>query len=61
MAKKNKNTPISAGELNAQSLDFLNLSKQPFANEILSDKSFFNTQSLTKIIDQRKRQTSLLC
>lgn len=56
MAKKNKNTPISAGELNAQSLDFLNLSKQPFANEILSDKSFFNTQSLTKIIDSLTHQ-----
>jgi len=56
MAKKNKNNNNSAGELSAQSLDFLNLSKQPFANEILSDKSFFNTQSLTKILDSLTHQ-----
>jgi len=56
MAKKNKNNNISAGELSDQSLDFLNLSKQPFANEILSDKSFFNTQSLTKILDSLVHQ-----
>jgi len=56
MAKKNKNNNISTGELSAQSLDFLNLSKQPFANEILSDKSFFKTQSLTKIIDSLTHQ-----
>ena len=47
---------MSSGELNAQSLVFLNLSKQPFANEILSDKSFFKTQSLTKIIDSLTHQ-----
>ncbi|MCW8934647.1 MAG: SPOR domain-containing protein [Gammaproteobacteria bacterium] len=50
MAKKNKDNKTN-GELNAQSLNFLGLSKQPFANEILTEKSFFNTQSLTKISD----------
>jgi len=50
MARKNKNNKTN-GELNAQSLDFLGLSKQPFANEILTEKSFFNTQSLAKISD----------
>ncbi|MCW9047295.1 MAG: SPOR domain-containing protein [Gammaproteobacteria bacterium] len=50
MAKKNKNNKADC-ELNIQSLDFLGLSKQPFANEILTEKSFFNTQSLTKISD----------
>ena len=55
MAKKNK-THITSGELNAQSLDFLGLSKQPFANEILTEKSFFNTQSLTKISDSLTHQ-----
>lgn len=55
MAKKNKNNK-NTGELNAQSLDFLGLSKQPFANEILTEKSFFNTQSLTKISDSLTHQ-----
>lgn len=54
MAKKNNNK--IAGELNQQSLEYLTLSKQPFAREILSEESFFNNQALTKITDSLAHQ-----
>jgi len=54
MAKKNNN--IAPCELSASSLDYLGLSKQPFANEILSGESFFEQQALTKIIDSLTHQ-----
>lgn len=54
MAKKNNNK--FAGELNQQSLDYLGLNKQPFASEILTEKSFFNSQALTKITDSLTHQ-----
>ena len=54
MAKKNNNK--IAGELSQQSLDYLTLSKQPFAREILSVDSFFNNQALTKITDSLAHQ-----
>ena len=46
--KKNKNN-LAPHELKPESIDFLGLSKQPFANEILSEDSFFNFQALEKI------------
>ncbi|VAW62620.1 hypothetical protein MNBD_GAMMA08-2424 [hydrothermal vent metagenome] len=54
MAKKNNN--ISPCELSASSLDYLGLTKQPFVNEILSGKSFFEHQALTKITDSLTHQ-----
>jgi len=55
MANKNNNNDFS-GELNSQSMAFLGLNKQAFAEEILSDKSFFKPQALTKIIDNLVHQ-----
>jgi len=50
MAQKTPNN-IPAWELNPQSIEYLGVSKQPFANEILSEESFFNYQALDKISD----------
>lgn len=51
--KNNKNTPT---ELNQQSMQYLGLNKQPFADEILSDDNFFRNQSLDKIIESLTHQ-----
>jgi len=56
MAKKNKKTNASPCELELQSLNYLGLSKQPFANEILTDKSFYNNPALIKITDSLTHQ-----
>ncbi len=49
MAKKQNN--LTKGELSQASLEFLGLSKQPFAAEILSEKTFFRNQALDKIVE----------
>jgi len=56
MAKKNKKTNTSPCELELQSLNYLGLSKQPFANEILTEKSFYNSPALIKITDSLTHQ-----
>ena len=57
MSQKNDNKNNNAsGELSQKSLDFLMLGKQPFANEILSEKSFFQSQALSKISDNLTHQ-----
>ena len=52
----NKNNIISDGELSAESLQNLGLSKQPFANEILTSENFFEHQALTKITESLMHQ-----
>jgi len=54
--KKSTNTSANAAELNQQSIDYLGVSKQPFANEILSEESFFKHQALDKISDSLVHQ-----
>jgi len=57
--KSNKNMLSNATpsvELNQQSIEYLGVSKQPFANEILTDESFFKQQALTKISDSLSHQ-----
>jgi len=61
MARKKSNnntltTTTPAVELNQQSIEYLGVSKQPFANEILSEESFFKHQALTKISDSLSHQ-----
>ncbi|VAW62577.1 hypothetical protein MNBD_GAMMA09-3782 [hydrothermal vent metagenome] len=56
MASKNNSSAASSTDLSEQSVKFLNLSKQPFAREILSDKSFFKSQALDKISDSLLHQ-----
>jgi len=56
MARKNSNQYKPAYELNQQSMEYLGVSKQPFANEILSEDSFFNFQALEKISDSLVHQ-----
>ncbi len=56
MAKKKSNNNMSAWELNQQSIDYLGVSKQPFANEILTEESFFQYQALDKISDSLVHQ-----
>ncbi|HED35200.1 MAG TPA: hypothetical protein ENJ08_13470, partial [Gammaproteobacteria bacterium] len=51
MASKNIPHINLSSDLSTQTIEHLGLSKQPFASEILSDKSFFNTQALSKISD----------
>ena len=54
MANK-KNNNLST-ELSITTLEKLGLSKQPFASEILSEKSFFNHQALDKITENLLHQ-----
>lgn len=49
MSQKNNN--ILDYTLNQQSLDYLNLNKQPFSHDILTEKSCFQIQAVEKIID----------
>jgi len=52
--KKSSSSPANktqSTELSQQSIDYLGVSKQPFANEILSQESFFSHQALDKISD----------
>ncbi|VAW72582.1 hypothetical protein MNBD_GAMMA10-1690, partial [hydrothermal vent metagenome] len=56
MTSKNKPDTALPTELSAQTIEFLSLSKQPFAAEILSEKSFFNTQIMDKISDSLTHQ-----
>jgi len=60
MARKNSNNKFAstapAIELNQQSIEYLGVGKQPFANEILTEESFFNHQALTKISDSLSHQ-----
>ncbi len=56
MAKKNSSNNKSTWELNQQSIDYLGVSKQPFANEILTEESFFKYQALDKISDSLVHQ-----
>jgi len=60
MVRKNSNNTLAstapAIELNQQSIEYLGVSKQPFANEILTEESFFNHQALTKISDSLSHQ-----
>ncbi|HED33683.1 MAG TPA: hypothetical protein ENJ08_05605 [Gammaproteobacteria bacterium] len=49
-SRKKSASPLST-ELTAQTTEFLNLSKQPFNAEILSETSFFSGQALEKISD----------
>lgn len=46
--KNNKNTPW---EFDAQSLQYLGLEKQPYAEEILTEQTFFQSQALLKILE----------
>lgn len=47
--KNKKQVQSSSPDLSQQSIDFLGLSKQPFASEILTESSFFKNQALDKI------------
>ncbi len=51
MTSRNHSDSLLPTELTAQTIEFLNLSKQPFNAEILSDKSFFSSPALDKITD----------
>lgn len=51
--KKNKS---ASSELSQDSLEFLGLSKQPFAAEILSENTFFKSQALDKIVENLTHQ-----
>lgn len=48
MSTNNSKTSLSEN-LKSQSMSYLGLTKQPFANEILSDKTFFSFPALNKI------------
>lgn len=54
---KNTKTQNKPGELNQQSIDYLKLTRQPFASEILTEESFFHTQALQKICDNLEHQS----
>lgn len=57
MSQKNdRKNNSESHELSPKSLQLLGLSKQPFANEILSEKSFFQSQALNKISDNLTHQ-----
>jgi len=56
MAKKSNNKNPTNCELTQQSLDYLGINKQPFSNEILTEKSCFNLQAAEKIIDSLSHQ-----
>ncbi len=53
---KNNNHKNNPWELDQQSLDYLVLSKQPFADEILTEQTFFLSQALKKIIESLTHQ-----
>ena len=56
MAKKNNKNHTSPCELELQSLNYLGLNKQPFASEILTEKSFYSSPALIKITDSLTHQ-----